>query len=405
MIVICEECGKKYRLDPSKIKGKGVKFKCKSCDHTITVFNQEAAPPAEVVSIFDSAVEEAVLPDSKEKSRTDAPDEELSALESKSTDDGKKLAFSKQAKSGSADMLRKSSGIGIRTKMFVLFLIIPISIITAASYLYLDRLTGLSASLIDKSTGLVKEISKTVIDDTARAIALQCGLYLDFHPDLTPELFDTDFTFKRLAQKKVGLTGYTFLFSSGDGSSPSTILVHPRPNIVGEPLSKIMKEELGGNYSTFESIVAPVETGQKLESAGFYLQKDLEGKLRQKYIAVTPIEETNLFVAATTYIDEFTLPVSNLEKDALRTTEKTRTFIIFILAGALVLIGLVVSFYSTSLSGRIRKLTDIANHISVGELDKEIPVKSGDEIGALADAIARMQDSIRLSIARLRKKR
>jgi len=50
-------------------------------------------------------------------------------------------------------------------------------------------------------------------------------------------------------------------------------------------------------------------------------------------------------------------------------------------------------------------LTDAANRISVGELGVEIENKSKDEIGELAEAITRMQDSIRLSIERLRRRR
>ena len=40
MIVICEECGKKYRIDPEKIKGDKARFKCRSCSHVITVDKQ-----------------------------------------------------------------------------------------------------------------------------------------------------------------------------------------------------------------------------------------------------------------------------------------------------------------------------------------------------------------------------
>ena len=40
-----------------------------------------------------------------------------------------------------------------------------------------------------------------------------------------------------------------------------------------------------------------------------------------------------------------------------------------------------------------------------GEMDAQIPVTSRDEIGDLAEAIGRMQESIRLSIERLRRRR
>ena len=41
MIVICEECGKKYRIDPLKIKGKAASFKCRVCTHVIMVTKPE----------------------------------------------------------------------------------------------------------------------------------------------------------------------------------------------------------------------------------------------------------------------------------------------------------------------------------------------------------------------------
>jgi HAMP domain-containing protein len=50
-------------------------------------------------------------------------------------------------------------------------------------------------------------------------------------------------------------------------------------------------------------------------------------------------------------------------------------------------------------------LREVAERISVGELEMEIETKSRDEIGDLAVAIAGMRDNIRLSIERLRRRR
>jgi HAMP domain-containing protein len=49
-------------------------------------------------------------------------------------------------------------------------------------------------------------------------------------------------------------------------------------------------------------------------------------------------------------------------------------------------------------------LTDLAERISVGEMDAEINIESSDELGTLGEAISRMQDSIRLSIDRLKRR-
>ncbi len=50
MIAVCESCGKKYRIDESRIKGKGVRVRCKACGEAMVITKQEpatapAAPP------------------------------------------------------------------------------------------------------------------------------------------------------------------------------------------------------------------------------------------------------------------------------------------------------------------------------------------------------------------------
>jgi methyl-accepting chemotaxis protein len=86
-------------------------------------------------------------------------------------------------------------------------------------------------------------------------------------------------------------------------------------------------------------------------------------------------------------------------------TEKARLISWSILGGTLLLIGIIVSIYSHRLTGKIKSLTDVAERISIGDLGIEVETRSRDEIGELAEAISRMQDSIRLSIERLRRRR
>ncbi len=37
MLVICEECAKKYNVDESQIKGTKARFTCQKCGHSIVV--------------------------------------------------------------------------------------------------------------------------------------------------------------------------------------------------------------------------------------------------------------------------------------------------------------------------------------------------------------------------------
>ena len=38
MIITCEECGKKHKIDPEKIKGDSARFKCKSCGQITKIY-------------------------------------------------------------------------------------------------------------------------------------------------------------------------------------------------------------------------------------------------------------------------------------------------------------------------------------------------------------------------------
>jgi methyl-accepting chemotaxis protein len=104
-------------------------------------------------------------------------------------------------------------------------------------------------------------------------------------------------------------------------------------------------------------------------------------------------------------LDEFTRPIKQLESEAEEQTKNARWFTYVILGVTLLLIGIIVSIYGHRLTGKIKSLTDVAERISIGDLGIEIETKSRDEIGELAEAISRMQESIRLSIERLRRRR
>lgn len=43
MLVICEDCAKKYNIDESRIKGEKAKFTCKECGHIIVVEKPEVS--------------------------------------------------------------------------------------------------------------------------------------------------------------------------------------------------------------------------------------------------------------------------------------------------------------------------------------------------------------------------
>ena len=124
-------------------------------------------------------------------------------------------------------------------------------------------------------------------------------------------------------------------------------------------------------------------------------------------MAISPIriENSPFHLMSTAYIDEFTEKTESLKKAAEDMTTKIQYFNLFVLFSVMVIIGLCILIYGYRLTKNIHYLTAFADRISVGDLDAEIKIKSNDEIGNLADAISRMQDSLRFSIERLKRRR
>jgi HAMP domain-containing protein len=62
---------------------------------------------------------------------------------------------------------------------------------------------------------------------------------------------------------------------------------------------------------------------------------------------------------------------------------------------------LVVLVFGLRLAGRIRTLADAAARISTGDLAAEVATGSRDELGILAEAVARLRENLRRSRERM----
>jgi HAMP domain-containing protein len=385
MIVICEECGKKYRIDVTKIKGSAARFKCRVCTHMIMVTKPTSDSPTEAAA--DLAATETV---------TETVEKQTPAIEPAIEVD--RVA----AERVKVKPVRKAGVFNLRTKMLLLFLVVPLALMIGASLLYLWQLEQMSGLLTKESTKIVNQMAEDKIADLSTAVAIQCRLYLLAHPELTKADFMNDMGFKTLAVQKVGLTGYTALYEMPGSDDVWRTWAHVNPKIVGIDMSTL-KTSLGRNFPGFWTIFAGVKGGKR--SQGYYTWQDKDGKFRDKFMVCTPVAGTRFVIAATTYLDEFTGPIKLLETQARMLTEKARLISWAVLGGTLLLIGIIVFVYGHRLTGKIKSLTDVAERISIGDLGIEAETRSRDEIGELAEAISRMQDSIRLSIERLRRRR
>jgi HAMP domain-containing protein len=380
MIVICEECGKKYQIDPSRIKGAGAKAKCKACGSMMNISKPE-----------DEPIERQ--PPTRFSAQTPAASGSETAPEPEEKEEETEEA---------APASKKKRKLGLRAKIFLLFFVLPIVLIIAAGLLYLQQLNALSSLITGESTKMVTHLGEEIIAEKARSVASQVRLFLLNHPHLNKEQFNNAETFREIAVQKVGLTGYTALHAVPDGEGIWRNWGHTNPNIVGIDMSTL-RGPLGVNFPGFWQVFSAGKDGR--ESSGYYTWQEKDGSFRDKYMVCSPVAGTPFYVAATTYLDEFTQPVQEMEAKAAAISARTRNTVFGILAGTLILIGLVVALYGRLLTSRIRSLTDVAERISVGEMDAEIRIDSKDELGDLAEAVGRMQESIRLSIERLRRRR
>ena len=78
---------------------------------------------------------------------------------------------------------------------------------------------------------------------------------------------------------------------------------------------------------------------------------------------------------------------------------------VILLAVTILIVSFIAWISARAIVTPIRKLTEVAERMSLGDLNMQINIPSKDEIGLLAQAIKRMQTSLRLAMERLRRKR
>lgn len=376
----CQQCGKPYRIDTTHITGASAWFNCKACGERIVV--HKPTPSANNGNYKPS---KAAAPQHAKPSQQVSIEETISGARH----------------AAASTMTKKRAVLGLRAKMLLLFLVIPLTLMGFASMVYVKELKGLATLITQESTRFVTDLAENIIREKAHSVAAQVKLYLDSHPGLSGPDFNSHPELVKLGLQPVGKTGYTALLQIANERDEVPLWIHPNAKLIGVDLAKTEKV-LGDRFPQFWAIVH--ETKNNPETHGYYLWQDADGALREKFMVITRVQGTPYAIASTTYLDEFTQPVHDLELKAGAITDQARQFAILALSITLALVGAIVIAYGMRLTGQVRSLTDQANRISAGDLGSKVEVRSKDEIGELAQAIARMQTSIQLSIERLRRR-
>ena len=302
---------------------------------------------------------------------------------------------------------------GLFPKFLLSFLLMTIVPLLLIEYLTFRGMKDFRRQVVDQSKQIITNLSTENIRQKAVSTAKEISIYLKFlvkeqkkltnfpkqiniyfksQGDLPVDRLKNDPYLKSIAVQPVGKTGYTAVYTS-----EAMTIFHKNPKIVGFDLHKLKKK-----FPNFWKIM---ETSLKGPSSGYYNWKDIHGKIRKKYMFCAPVDGTNLHVAATTYLDEFFGPINKLELSAKEQQKSVMFYIMIVSIGLLIYMIIFSYVYAKSVTKPILHLADVADRISVGDLDVDVNVKTSDEIMILAEAISRMQKSLKSAIVRLREKR
>jgi len=313
--------------------------------------------------------------------------------------------------------VKKKTGLGLLPKLLIGTLVpilVAFLVIWAIVFFSVDlgtfRITSIkdigSESLKQLTTTAQKEsksslnrLGEKMIKEKAIDVAAQIEIFVKTHPKMKKDDLSKDPWLKAIAVQKVGETGYTAVHDN-----QGINYFHANPKIVGTDLHDLSKP-----LPAFWKIL---EASLKGPASGYYDWKDADGRIRPKYMYLAPVGDTDLIVAATTYIDEFSRPAKAME-GKMKQIEGTyledyqgRIKIFYLVILCVIIVLLVrIYFYARSVIHPIRYLSEVADKISMGELNTPIQMKGQGEVGVLAESIERMQISVKAAIERLQKRK
>lgn len=453
MIVQCGMCEKRYRVEPEKIKGREARFKCMGCSQLVTVVKPESELDFDLDSLETAMIEPEQTP-SLDFSDTMSigTAETVVAEEASSPTIETDAAASAPARKG---------GIGLTAKLIAIMLLVSLLPLGAFSFVSIkgtrDRIVqnqeqlggqvteGLAAQVdewIDKNLRILKAVAdmpaiqsmnRTSQETLLKVVREQYPwMYLVFTTDgmgMNISRSDgkelKDYSDRQYVKDIISGKELTWQNLIGKTSKkPALVLAVPirrNQGTVGVLAAAMTIDDISKRVANWRQ-------GQ----TGYAFLVDEKGKVvahqidafvqEQKSLSGYPLiaahkngqkgtieftaedgDEAIGFARQTDY--GWTLAVQQDKSEAFAPLAKAQNFALALLAVTVFIVVLIAVLSSRGIVNPIKALTDAANRISVGDLDVEINTKSKDEIGDLADAVTRMQDSIRLSISRLRRRR
>jgi HAMP domain-containing protein/DNA-directed RNA polymerase subunit RPC12/RpoP len=335
MLVICEDCAKKYDIDETRIQRDKAQFACKECGHIIVVEKPTDAAP-----------------------ETDTKNAELTPSEQESVGD--------QAAAPISAVAGRTTGKGTPVRVYILVtMIVGFLLVSAAfAYLYMTFIP----SIINHQVNLrVEAISQAFSGVVKKPLILKNYLQVNKEAKNISKIKGVAYA-AVVNTKGIVIAG----FFSDINRFDSQFVQNFKKK--GFPREIITQNKISSGQDSQE---------MKMSIGG----QEIEDEVRL-------IPDTGSFV----HVGVYTSEVDHVIRQALMSP------LTLSLLAALLFIGLLMAIILSKLIGKpMRELTDVANRISFGQLDLEIPSKGPREMRELAVAFDRMRISIKAALDRLRK--
>ena len=467
MQITCDNCGKKYRVDESKIKGDKARLKCKACESIIVVTkpppSQASGPQNKDISQPAAALDHQTEPTPGDQATEEEIEKPVQPHADQTDTTGSRSAAGTTDEDATPGLAKQKVRFGLFTKIILIMLLIsllPFVVFWGIAY--------------KETVNRIRNESDQFFTLTAESLGTQVDgwignniLILDSATEL-PDIKSMD----RPSQERVlrdlqnkypymylvftvGLDGRNVARSDDVPLKDYSDRQYYKDIIQGKSLSW---QTLIGKTSKKPALVisVPIKTGDRLVgvlaaamtiddlskyiakwkrgNSGFAFLLDEKGKVVahqvQSYVESQKNLNSHPLIAAyrkgnwTNFTANFTsekgkpsyghvreigrgwtIALQQEDAEVFAAIKRVQWVALILLAATVVLVSLIAWFSARAIVTPITKLTEVAERMSLGDLNMQINIPSKDEIGLLAQAIKRMQTSLRLAMERLRRKR
>jgi serine phosphatase RsbU (regulator of sigma subunit)/HAMP domain-containing protein len=274
----------------------------------------------------------------------------------------------------------------------------------------MEGITPLSRIAIENSTRAMESLGEKMIEQKAVDVARQLEIYIKTHPRMTVSQLKKDVMFHEINMQKIGDTGYIVVMDA----DTCEYYFHPtKRDLEGQNPRILFKDSLPNLVKILDRIVVE----RKKEAGGYYAWQDPDGRIRDKYMHLQVVDaytgdRKQMFIAAATYIDEFSVPARETEKKLAdvsrniteqigdRISAAERSFIILSVLIILIVGGITFAF-SKMITTPFLSLTRGVEEIGKGNLESKVMVRTGDELERLANTFNKMTDDLKVYIKNL----